>query len=118
MTPLNINKAPVIKADEEDQMQLDLFDARNNIKEIGEVGMQAVSDLSRIAAQSQRPYDFMALSAVMKTTLDSQKELLDVHRTRKEFNRDVPPAGDTINNNLFVGTTAELQELLQKAKND
>lgn len=103
---------PVTPVD--DDLEQDLFDARRNIKEIAEIGMQAVAEAADLASQSQHDKLYVALSSVMKSTLEANRELLDVHRTRAELTaEDNQGQGGDITNNLFVGTTTELQELLK-----
>lgn len=99
-------------------LEQDLFDARDNIKEIAKIGMQAVAEAADLASQSQHDKLYMALSSVMKSTLEANRELLDVHRTRAELTAEdhTGEGGEMTVNQLFVGTTTELQELLHGQK--
>jgi len=96
-----------------DQLNMDLENARRDIKEIAEIGMQAVAEAASLASQSQHDKLYMALSSVMKSTLEANRELLDVHRSRQELTRDT--GNDSgVTNNLFIGSTADLLALLEK----
>jgi hypothetical protein len=45
---------------------------------------------------------------------DANKDLLELSKKRKELTREDPAAGPkTVNQNLFVGSTAELQKFLK-----
>lgn len=94
--------------------------ARANIKDIIETGKDSLLKLAEIADQSQHPRAFEVLSTLMKTLVDSNKELLDMQKKIRDI--EAPnkqnDAKNITNNNLFVGSTAELQKMIQNMKND
>ena len=62
---------------------------------------------------SPRAYEVVA--TLIKTLADTNKDLIDLAKKTKEIERlDGVEAPQTINNNLFVGSTTELQKLLKK----
>jgi hypothetical protein len=100
----------------DDSASKDFEYARSNLYTTIEAGTQALTKLSQIADQSQHPRAFEVMSTLMKTLVDANKDLL----TLQEKIRDIKDAdtpqnekGKTINNNLFVGSTAELQKVIQ-----
>lgn len=103
----------VLPRDDSDELIGDLEDARKNIKELGNIGMSAVKDVAELAYQSQHDRLYLALSSMMKSTLETQRELIETHRSRQELTgSNATP--DQITNNLFVGSTSELLDLLEK----
>jgi DNA-binding ferritin-like protein len=96
---------------EDGQLEMDLDQARKDIKEIAEIGIQAVAEAASLASQSQHDKLYMALSSVMKSTIEANRELIDVHRSRQELTRDEP---SQVTNQLFVGSTADLLDLIGK----
>jgi hypothetical protein len=115
MHPLHTINVPKqeIETHTDDQLLFDLDEARRNIKELGDIGMIAVKEAADLASQSQHDKLYTALSSLMKSTLETQRELLDVHRSRKELTQSGESDGD-VTNNLFIGSTDELLALLEK----
>ena len=115
MHPLHTINVPKqeIETHTDDQLLFDLDEARRNIKELGDIGMIAVKEAADLASQSQHDKLYTALSSLMKSTLETQRELLDVHRSRQELTQSGESDGD-VTNNLFIGSTDELLALLEK----
>jgi hypothetical protein len=56
----------------------------------------------------------------MDTTLQANKDLLDLQTKIRQISASDAPTNEhakTINNNLFVGSTAELQKMIENIKN-
>jgi hypothetical protein len=104
----------IITTDKEVERR-DIEFSRGNIYSLIQTGQIALDDLVSIAQQSQHPRAFEVVSTLMKTLLDANKDLVDIHKKKKEILNDDETLR-TINNNLFVGSTAELQKLLKDAK--
>ena len=98
------------------ELEDDLRQARIDIKEIAAVGISAVAEAAELASQSQHDKLYSALSSLMKSTLEANRELIDNHRSRIELTGERQQTGD-VTNNLFVGSTAELLAMLD-AKDD
>lgn len=94
--------------------------ARSNIRDVIETGKDSLLKLAEIADQSQHPRAFEVLSTLMKTIVDSNKELMDLQKKVRDI--EAPnkqnDSKNITNNNLFVGSTAELQKLIHGIKND
>lgn len=88
---------------------------------------EAVEDMIMIARQSQHPKAYEVLNAAIKTLADVSMSIADLQiKKQKVMPKEATPiAGETtgegatqvINNNLFVGSTAELQKMLEDMKN-
>mgnify|MGYP003348641293 CR=1 FL=1 len=106
----------------DDSAKADFTTARANIHKLIESGNDSLDRLVQIAAQSQHPRAFEVVSTLMKTLLDANKDLLDIQSKIREIEHaDTPQNGEAkvINNNLFVGSTLELQKMLKNmGKND
>ena len=104
----------------DDSAMNDFNMARANIHEIIQNGSFAIEKLAQIADQSQHPRAFEVLSTLMKTMLDANKDLLDIQKKIKEIQAASEPHSDeakSVTNNLFVGSTAELQKVLENVRN-
>jgi hypothetical protein len=103
-----------------DSAKQDFELARANIRNMIENGSEAMSKLAQIADSSQHPRAFEVLAKLMDTMLNANKDLLDLQTKIREINSADTPMSEqakTINNNLFVGSTAELQKVIENMKN-
>ena len=71
-----------------------------------------------VARESEHPRAFEVLSTMMKNMADVNDKLMDLNKKNKDINKEDDPKqlGNTTNN-LFVGTTTDLQRLIQNEKN-
>jgi hypothetical protein len=118
LTPLNQELLPAEKSiniDNDSDFEL----ARHNIRAILDKGNDALDELISVASQSQHPRAYEVLSTMIKTLADTNKDLLTIAKTKKELDGDTQTQQTkTINNNLFVGSTSELQKLLKQHGQD
>lgn len=94
----------------------DFESARANIHMLLDTGQDAMEKLVEIAGASQHPRAYEVLAKLMDTVLNANKDLLYLQEKYREIKRSDAPLQDraqTINNNLFVGSTAELQKVLK-----
>jgi len=123
LTPMgtdSVVKSLVAKA-HDDSAKNDFEMARANIHEVIQNGLTAIDKLSQIADQSQHPRAFEVLSTLMKTMLDANKDLLELQKKIREIDAADSSINDeakSITNNLFVGSTAELQKVISDMRND
>lgn len=102
-----------------DSAKQDFEIARANIHNMLENGQDAMVKLAQIADSSQHPRAFEVLAKLMDTMLVANEKLLDLQTKIRDISTSDSPINDkakTINNNLFVGSTAELQKVLQDMK--
>jgi len=89
--------------------------ARGSMISVIEKGNEALSDMLNVAQQSQQPRAYEVVATLLKTIADTNKDLLELQKKHKDIeNMDGPQTPQTINNNLFVGSTAELQKLIKQ----
>ena len=89
--------------------------ARENYYNLIERNQDAIEEMLEIAIQSEHPRAFEVVGQLIKSGLDANKELMGLHKTKKELSIEKGGPTTTVNNAVFVGSTAELQKLL-KAK--
>ena len=122
LTPMTKNdpvKALVAFA-HDDSAKNDFELARANIHEIIQNGSYAIEKLAQIADSSQHPRAFEVLGTLMKTMLDANKDLLDIQKRIREISAADTPTNEQaqqVTNNLFVGSTADLQKVIEDMKN-
>jgi hypothetical protein len=98
-----------------DELEHDLEQAKENMREIAKIGMEAVTDAAIIANQSQQDRMYTALSSLMKSTMEANRELIQTHRTKQEMEQMGDFHGPShVTNQLVVTTSELLDKLLEK----
>ena len=87
--------------------------ARENYYNLIERNQDAVEEMLEIAKQSEHPRAFEVVGELIKSGLDANKELMSLHKTKKELSIEKGGGDVNVNNAVFVGSTAELQKLLK-----
>jgi len=118
--PKNDPIKSIVAAAHDDSAKNDFEMARANIHEIIQNGSYAIEKLAQIADSSQHPRAFEVLGTLMKTMLDANKDLLDIQKKIRDISSSDAPTNEQaqqVTNNLFVGSTAELQKVIENMKN-
>ena len=95
--------------------------ARENLKKLLDKSDEALDHMMQVAAEAEHPRAFEVLAGMFKTSADMTTQLIDLQKKRHELDilNNEPTQSGVTNNNLFVGSTAELQKMLSKrADND
>jgi len=100
---------PVLKAEKNDDYEY----ARRNLYDVIEKGNNALEDIMDVAKQSESPRAYEVVTNLIKTMVDANKDLLQLAKTRKELEAKDPEAAKVTNNNLFVGSSAELLKMIK-----
>ena len=78
-------------------------------------GSESMEEMMEVARATEHPRAFEVLSNMMKNISDISGNLMDMHKKKKDFEQKEQkalPQGQTTNN-VFVGSTADLQRMLQ-----
>ena len=96
----------------------DYTTSRETYHDIIEKGKESMELMIEVARESEHPRAFEVLSGMMKNMADVTDKLMDLNKKHKEINQTDEPKqiGGTTTNNLFVGTTTDLQRLIQNEK--
>ena len=112
-------KAIVAKA-HDDSARNDFEMARGNIHEVIQNGTYAMEKLAQIADSSQHPRAFEVLAKLMDTMLQANKDLMELQKQIRQISAADAPTNEQaqqVTNNLFVGSTADLQKVIEEMKN-
>lgn len=101
------------------QIDTDLDTSRDNLHNALDVSKQALEDLLMIARQSQHPRAYEALNSMIKTYADISIGLSDyqIKKQKLQPRSNDDEGAQNITNNLFVGSTAELLQMMNKMNN-
>ena len=103
----------------DDKVDRDYDYARTNFYNIIETGTEALEQMLDVAKASEHPRAYEVVSTIMKTLVDANKDLVSMSAKKQESEEDKGPSEKAMtNNNLFVGSTAELQQLLKDMRNN
>ena len=87
---------------------------RGNLYSLIEKGQEALDSIMEVAQEGQQPRAFEVVSQLIKNVADTTDKLVDLQQKMKDLKAEDPRGPSTVNNALFVGSTAELQKLLKK----
>jgi len=89
---------------------------RGNLYSIIEKGQEAINGILELAQESEMPRAYEVAGQLIKNVSDATDKLMDLQKKLKDVNEEKEVKGPTtVNNALFVGSTAELQKLLKKS---
>jgi|TARA_R100000231_G_C5266604_1_gene147332 DNA-binding PadR family transcriptional regulator len=99
---------------EEKNVDNDYKYSRDTYYELVEKGKQSLELMIEVARESEHPRAFEVLSGMIKNISDVNDRLMDLNKKKKDLDRkeEIKNIANTTNN-LFVGSTAELQKLLK-----
>ena len=87
---------------------------RGNLYSIIEKGQEAINGILEVAQESDMPRAYEVAGQLIKSVSDATEKLIDLQKKLKDVNEEEKQKGPTtVNNALFVGSTAELQKLLK-----
>ena len=74
-----------------------------------------MEEMLEIAKSSEHPRAMEVFGQLIGKLTDTNKELLNLHKTKKDISQETS-GPKNVSNNLFVGSTAELQKFLKTGK--
>lgn len=112
------NQEIIIEPINDAQSDYDL--SRSTIRNLVKKGEEALDELLFVAKQSESPRAYEVVAGMIKNISDVTRELIDLQKKMKDMNQESSKssAGVTVQNAVFVGSTADLQKLLRKTKEE
>ena len=93
--------------------QKDYEYSRGQLYSLISKGQEAVDGILEIAQESGHPRAFEVAGQLIKSVADTTDKLIDLQKKMRDL--DSPQKGPTtVNNSLFVGSTAELSKLIKQ----
>ena len=94
---------------------------RETLYDLIEKGREGIEEMIEVARQSEHPRAYEVLATLIKDTAQTSEKLMDLHRKIQSIDQMMLPApkqeGNTTNN-LFIGSTTELQRMLKDIKQE
>lgn len=102
-----------------DQSDIDFEFARQNIKELSNIGMENIKKLSTIAKDSQTPRMFEVLSGFIKNISDINSNLIDIHSKKLSSSSEETVSNNNINvNQAIICTGSDMLKRIKERKNN
>ena len=97
-----------------DDIKKDYDYTRGNLYSIIEKGQEALNGVLELAQESEQPRAYEVAGQLIKSVSDATDKLMDLQKKLKDVEEDKVIKGpSTVNNALFVGSTAELAKMLK-----
>ena len=112
----NVGITPEQKPDRftKDDIEKDYEYTRGNLYSIIEKGQEAINGILELAEDSQMPRAYEVAGQLIKSVSDATDKLIDLQKKLKDVNEEKVSKGpSTVNNALFVGSTADLAKLIK-----
>jgi hypothetical protein len=113
-------KTDIIKVEEpteNDDKSSDYELVRGNLKDIIKTGQGAVEGILNVASEGESPRAYEVVSQLLKTVVDANKDLIDLHKQMKDLEDDETKNAKSITNNaIYVGSTKDLQKLVKDSR--
>ena len=97
-----------------DHIQKDYEYTRGNLYSIIEKGQEAINGILELAQESEMPRAYEVAGQLIKSVSDATDKLMDLQKKLKDVEEEKVSKGpSTVNNSLFVGSTADLAKMLK-----
>tara|TARA_B100000003_G_scaffold200474_1_gene207396 strand:+ start:221 stop:643 length:423 start_codon:yes stop_codon:yes gene_type:complete len=102
-----------------DDITKDYDYTRGNLYSIIEKGQEAINGILELAQESEMPRAYEVAGQLIKNVADATDKLMDLQKKLKDVEEEKQVRGpSTVNNALFVGSTADLQKMLKDMNKD
>lgn len=96
-----------------DRSKTDYEYSRDTLYDLIQKGRDALEDMIEVARESEHPRAFEVLSGLIKNVADVNDKLMDLNKKHRDIStKETLQIPGSTTNNLFVGSTTELQKML------
>lgn len=97
-----------------DDIKKDYIYTRGNLYSLIEKGQEAINGILELAQESEMPRAYEVAGQLIKSVADATDKLMELQKKLKDIEETKPKGPTTVNNALFVGSTAELAKFLKQ----
>lgn len=111
-------KAEIIPVEENQDADKDYEYTRGELYRLISKGQEAVEGALEVAQESGHPRAYEVAVNAMKQVSDMTDKLIDLQQKMKNLSKEESKKGPTsvTNNAIFLGSTADLQQMLKRGK--
>jgi hypothetical protein len=112
--PVKSEHEIIIRQLGEEKIDSDYVQVRKNLYDLIATGKDAIANILDVAKAGDSPRAYEVVSQMLKTVSEMNKDVLDVHDKVKKIKEDKYTLSqkNTTNNTIYVGSTSELQDLI------
>lgn len=114
-TPIETTAVETVSVEKQDALH-DMEEVREALKTVIEIGSEALEEISDIAQQSQGFNDYASVARLMDSVTNASKTLVAISKAKMDIK--IEKKEGPLANNIFVGTTVELQQLIKSMNNE
>ena len=96
----------------DDKTENDFNITRKNLKELIDRGSEAIDGILKIASEGDQPRAYEVAATLIKTVAEVNTDLMDLHKKMADMDKTEVNVNNTTNNAIYVGSTLELQDLI------
>tara|TARA_Y100001937_G_C7064922_1_gene305565 strand:+ start:49 stop:552 length:504 start_codon:yes stop_codon:yes gene_type:complete len=85
---------------------------RKNLYGLMGDGQNAIDGILKVATEGDSPRAYEVVAQLLKTVSEINKDLMDLHKQVKEVNKEENVYNNTTTNAIYVGSTSDLQDLI------
>ena len=113
---IEIKKPKEIEVLPDDDLTKDYITVRRNLKDLIQTGTGAIDGILNVASEGEHPRAYEVAAQLIKVVTETNKELMDLHKKVKDIEKDDVKLtqNNTTNNAIYVGSTNELQSLINQ----
>lgn len=119
-TQIPKRKTDIVIGNSDKGIENDFEHARDNLYGLIETGKDALLDMIEVAKQSENPRSYEVVGNILKQLADMNQQLLDLHQQKRKLDpvqSKTEQATSVTNNAIFVGSTSELNKLIDNMSN-
>jgi Terminase DNA packaging enzyme len=99
---------------QEEKIESDYDKTRENLLKLLTQGQDALTTALAVAKQSEHPRAFEVVGNLMKQVADINSQLMVLHQQKQKIDEPKVGTKNVTNNAIFVGSTSELNKLIDK----
>ena len=108
---------PSLKRSDTPDIRQDYETTRAQLHNLVMKGQEAVDGILDVARASDHPRAYEVAGQLIKNVGDVADKLIDLQKKMKELDADEKKSSpSTVNNTMFIGSTADLQKMLKQQK--
>jgi len=111
--PIEIKK---IEETSSDKQESDFDLARDTLRDLIAKNNAVIDDIVSLARSSETARPFEVAGQLLKTQSEIAKGLVDLHKQKKDIEKDEPEKIQTQNNIVFAGSTSDLMKMISSER--
>jgi hypothetical protein len=111
-------ETPIVKIqiEESKQLEVDFQQVRKNLKSLVSTGEEAIEGILKVAQEGDSPRAYEVAAAMIKTVSEVNKDIIEMHHKMKQIEKPTVVEKNTTNNSIYVGSTSDLQDLINTSR--